>query len=184
MTWQDEMVTILRVMIDDLDVPYKYSDTRLQQVIVAATNIVLNDASYGFAYNYIPNIIDLTIIPDPTDRITPTRDDNFVTLTLLKSACFIDKSAAKDAARKGGVAIREWNTSIDTKGVFSAALALLQSPNGWCSQYDDALFIYLAGIASKAGVGIFGPFRTIYNAYNASGGYIYGNNELFNDGRR
>lgn len=182
MAWQDEMTMILRVMVNDLDTPYKYTDDRLETVIVAATGMVQFDASYKFTQNYIGDITVPSITPDPTDRVNNTRDDNFVTLTLLKSACFIDNSAAREAARKGGISIREWNTSIDTRGVFAAFQQILEGDEGWCKKYADSLFIYLAGFT--VGVGVFGPFRTIYNAYNASAGYSYSNNELFNNTRR
>lgn len=183
MPWDTEMVTILRVMINDLDSPYKFTDTRLKQVIVAATQIVTTDASSKFSFEYVGDITALTITPDPTDRTGGTRDDDFVTLSLLKSACFIDNCNARDAARKGGISIREWNTSLDTKGLFAAAIALLQSDKGYCQQYDEAIFQYLAS-NSNVGTGVFGPFRLIYNAYNASAGFTYSNNELFNGARR
>lgn len=183
MAWNAEMVTILRVMINDLDTPYKFTDNRLEQVIVAATQIVNSDAAGKFSFEYIGDIINLTITPDPTDRTSGTRDDDYVTLTLLKAACFIDNCNARDAARKGGISIREWNTSLDTKGLFAAAIALLQSDKGYCQQYDEALFQYLAS-NSSVGAGVFGPFRLIYNAYNASAGFTYSNNELFNSARR
>lgn len=182
MAWQDEMVMILRVMVNDLDTPYKYTDARLQTVIVAASNMVEFDCASKFTQDYIGDITALSITPDPTDRVNNTRDDNFVTLTLLKSACFVDNAAAREAARKGGVSIREWNTSIDTRGIFNAFMTIFESDKGWCEQYQESKFIYLAG--QSMGVGVFGPFRTIYNAYNASAGYSYSNNELFNNTRR
>jgi hypothetical protein len=180
MAWQTEMVEILRVMINDMDSPYKFSDNRLEKVIVAASSLVLNDTPGKFSY--ISDITEISITPDPTDRTNNTRNDDFVTLTLLKSACFIDNCNVRDAARKGGISIREWNTSIDTRGIFASALSLLESDKGWCQQYEDALFQFLAGNAS-VGVGVFGPFRLIYNAYNSSPGYHYSNNELFGNRR-
>lgn len=184
MAWDVEMVEILRVMINDMVVPYKFSDERLKKVILASAQIVNTDAAGTFNQNYIADIVNISITPDPTDRDAGTRDDNYVTLTLIKSACFVDSSIARDAARKGGISIREWNTSIDTKGMFQSAFALLESKGGWCNQYAEGIFVHLTDSSSGIGVGVFGPFRLIYNAYNSSGGHMFSNNQLFSDHRR
>lgn len=169
MAWQNEMVEILRIMINDMCPTYKFSDLTLEKVIVASAQYVITEAdALSFNQDYIPDIMAVSITPDPTDRDGGTRDDDFINLTLLKAGCFIDNCNAREAARKGGISIREWNTSIDTKGLFAAANAIMQ--NGWCKNYGDTLYGLLSGNAS-VGVGIMGPFRTIYSAYNTSTGY-------------
>jgi hypothetical protein len=182
MAWDTEMVTILRVMINDLDSPYKFTDTRLKQLILSSCQIVNSDAAGYFNFEYIPDIDGLDITPDPTDRDAGTRDDNYVTLSLLRAACFVDNCNAREAARKGGVSIREYNTSLDTTGLFRAALSLLESDKSYCAQYQESVFLHMAG-ESSFGKGVFGPFRLVYNAYN-SNGYSYGNTALFDTNRR
>lgn len=183
MAWDTEMVEILRVMINDLDTPYKFTDDRLEKVILSAATLVTNDASGYFNFDYIVDIVASSFTPDPTDRVGGTRDDNFITLILLKAACFIDSCNARDAARKGGISIREWNTSLDTKGLFAAAQAILDGKHGWCQQYQDALWGHLSGASSAVGAGVFGPFRVIYNAYSSNPSYFNGG-ELFGGNRR
>jgi hypothetical protein len=183
MAWDSEMVTLLRVMVNDLDTPYKFTDNRIKQVLLSAAQFVITDASGKFLFDFQSNIEELELTPDPTDRSGGTRDDDFITLTLLKAGCIIDSCLARDAARKGGVSIREYNTSIDTRGIFNAFLALLESEKSYCSQYYEALLIYLAG-NSTVGKGVFGPFRLIYNAYSSTGFNASPNNELFNNQRR
>jgi len=179
MAWETEMVELLRIMINDMDVPYKYTDTRLQKVIVSAMQTALFDADYKFITTYTPDILTLSITPDPCDRTTGFRDEALINLTLLKAGCFIDNCVARDAARKGGISIREWNTSLDTKGLFASAMAILEK--GWCANYSETLFLYLSG-NSAAGAAVLGPFRTLRNAYSG-GGYPY-DGSLFDTGRR
>ncbi len=180
MAWQSEMVSILRIMINDMCATYKFNDNTLQKVIVASAQYVITDAAaVNFSQIYIPDIQTVSITPDPTDRDGGTRDDDFVNLTLLKAGCFIDNCNMREAARKGGIAIKEWNTYADTKGVFQAALEVMKI--GWCRNYDDTLFAVLVG-NSNVGRVVMGPFRTIYNSYNVGGGYV-GSEAIFDDRR-
>lgn len=181
MAWQTELVGILRVMVGDLDTPYKYSDIRLQKTIIAGAQRVISDISgISTSNSYIASFDDITIIPDPT--ISP-KDDEFINLVLLSSACFVDQGAARIAANKGGFSIREFASSLDLRGIVDAALKILAV--GWCKNYDETLFAYLAG-NSSVGTAVMGPFRTIYSAYavGGSGGYGYSETEILNPDRR
>lgn len=183
MSWQVEMVEMLRIMINDFESPVKFSDTTLEKVIVTSAQYVITDVTFDFNQVYVPDIVTISITPDPTDRVAGTRDDDFINLTLLKAACFIDNCSAREAARKSGITIKEWATTIDTKGVFAAAAAILEK--GWCKNYDEALYATAVGNSLLVGTGILGPFRQIYNAYSAAPGFSYSNSELFNpDSRR
>lgn len=174
MAWQDEMVDMLRVMLNDLDEPYTYTDQRLQKIICVSGSFVLTDAKGLFTQNFSCNSYTLTITPDPT--LPETRDDNFINLTLLKAGCFVDGGNARRASKKG-FSIREFGSSIDTRGVVSAALAILEK--GWCKNYEESLFDYILGNANACSV-ILGPFRTVYNAYYGGGaGYNYGSSDPF-----
>lgn len=165
MAWETEMVEILRVMVNDLDKPFRYTDIRLQKLIVSASQMLQTDSKFGFKMTYVTDIVNLNITPDPTE----VRDDSFINLCLLKAGCFVDNCVAREAARKGGISIREWNTSLDTKGIFAAALAILEK--GWCKNYQDSLYAYESGNSSMC-TAVLSPFRTIYNAFG-TGGYSY-----------
>lgn len=175
MTWETEMTELLRIMINDLDdTAYRYTDVRLQKVIVGAAQMMLTEIGNRFITTFTTDISIPDITPDPCDRINGVRDDNFINLTLLKAGCFIDSSSARDAARKAGVSVKEWGTSlnIDNKGLFSSALAVMEK--GWCKNYEEASLQYIMGNNSVC-TAVLGPFRTIYNA-----GYFYGGGELVN----
>ena len=43
MAWKKDIVSIVRVLINDLSQPYSFSDTRLQQAIVVAAQFVKAD---------------------------------------------------------------------------------------------------------------------------------------------
>jgi len=180
MAWQTELVGILRVMIGDLETPYKYSDIRLQKTIIAGAQRVIGDISDTGGVAYVSSFEYISITPDPT--VSP-KDDMFINLTLLASGCFVDQGAARVAARQGGFAFKEFASSLDLRGVVDAALKVLAV--GWCKNYDATLFAYLAG-NSSVGAAVMGPFRTIYSAYavGGSGGYGFSETELFNPDRR
>lgn len=173
MAWETEIVELLRIMINDMDdSAYRYTDARLQKVIVGAAQMVITEVGNRFITTYTTDIMATSITPDPCDREVGTRDDDFINLTLLKAACFIDNCVARDAARKGGISIREWNTSLDTKGLFASALAILEK--GWCKNYQESVFNFMIGNSDVCRA-VLSPFRTIYNS-----GYYYSGGDLVN----
>ena len=97
--WQTEMTLIVRTLIGDLDiVSPTYSDARIQQVITVAGTLVQQDANLEKTYDI--NVTTLNISPDPT---TPARDDWFVGLTCIRSACLLDQSTFRTKAATDGV---------------------------------------------------------------------------------
>jgi hypothetical protein len=153
MSWQTEMTTMLRVVINDIVAPYTYTDERLQQVIVVAAQLMLNDIS--FPVNYSIDIENIDISPDPTDA---TRDDAFINLGVLKSGCFMDSSLFRTKAASAGILVKTGPHTVDTKGVIDAYKVLLEK--GLCKAYDDAKWEYEAGNLSP-GRAILGPFAGI-----------------------
>ncbi len=176
MAWETELVGLLRVLINDIDTPYGFSDARLQTIIVAGAQFVIGDLKKGGVY--LADISEPDITPDPTTA--DPRDESFINLIVLRSACFMDSAKAVTDAKKG-FSIREFSSSLDTRGVASARLALLEK--GYCKWYEDMLIAEQVG-NSAVGVAIMGPIRTIYGAYASSAGYDSPNTELFSDGRR
>lgn len=153
MAWDTEMVLMLRHMIDDVDSPQTYSDSRLQTTILIAGYQVNFDVG-GFNTTYTFDFDAITLSPDPTT--SNPRDNDFVVLTLLKAACMIVRAEIRDAARNA-IDIKDGRTTWKTKDRAEYLQKLIDSDQGPCAQYEEALLTYkLSG--NTAGVGILGPF--------------------------
>ena len=158
MSWQVEMIRMVRGMIGDWDTTNPtYSDDRLKELIIVAAQLVISELD--FTQTFVPDLTTLTITPDPTDRIGPpvTRDDSFINLVSMKAACITDRSETKTAANQA-IDAKDGSSSISLRGVAQARQALLEK-GGWCPQYDDAKFAYMLNRSHVAGAAIMGPFR-------------------------
>ena len=120
--WQAEMITLLRVLVDDLSSPYTYTDGRMTQVLAVAAQLVT--AELNFPYDFQVNIQALTITPNPTDR-TGTRDDNFINLVCIKAACLIERGESRRSVGQS-IAIRDGSSSIDLRGSMDGRLNCLK----------------------------------------------------------
>lgn len=165
--WQAEMITLLRVLVDDLASPQTYTDGRLTQVLAVAAQIVSTELN--FANDFKVNIQALTIEPNPTDR-SSTRDDNFINLVCIKAACLIERGETRKSVGQG-IAIRDGSSSIDLRGSMDGRLKLLEK--GWCSVYEDTKLEYQTGRnGSIAGAAIMTPFR-VFAGYKDVAYYPY-----------
>jgi hypothetical protein len=152
--WQAEMITLLRVLVDDLSSPYTYTDGRMTQVLAVAAQLVT--AELSFPYDFQVNIQALTITPNPTDR-AGTRDDNFINLVCIKAACLIERGESRKSVGQS-IAIRDGSSSIDLRGSMDGRLKLLEK--GWCAVYEDTKLEYQASRnGAIAGAAIMTPFR-------------------------
>ena len=80
MSWQGQLSTIVRHLINDTDPSdYKYTDQRIETSILVAGKLML--MSVEFKNTYSINVEGCRLIPDPTDD--ETMDDPFITLTCL-----------------------------------------------------------------------------------------------------
>jgi len=85
MAWQETMVTMVRVLINDLDSSnYTYSNERLEQTILVSAQYVASAADFQNAY--VVDLGQFTLIPDPTDD---PADNDYINLVCLKAACLI-----------------------------------------------------------------------------------------------
>lgn len=163
MAWTTEMVTMLRILVDDIEEAV-YNDAKLEQVLAYAAFQVCRE----LPFDYVVAIATPTISPDPTD--SSSKDDSFTNLVCLKAACLIDRSTAMTAAGRS-IAVRDGGSSVDLTGVFGAKLRLLEQ--GWCAVYADAKLEYQANAVAVAGAAIMTPFR--YFAYGDYGSrQVYG----------
>lgn len=130
MSWQVEIPVIVRVWINDLEASPTYTDARIKQVIAVASQSVIREVS--FTQNYTIDVVNETISPDPT--VTATRDDDFVALTALKSACILDQSTFRTKAVNEGIKTNLASASLSVQGNLRGYLTLLEV--GPCAMYS------------------------------------------------
>jgi len=159
-TWDTTLVIMLRNMIDDTVTPYTYSDNRIKEIILVGAQLLLGETSFDAAY--VVDLNNQTITPDPTNK--SPKDDIFITLLTLKSACIVDTALVRNKS-KNAFKLTDDRSSIDTAapGIF-VGLQLMMS-QGACGLYQEALLQYRAtGIVGHA---IMTPisvgFNHIYN---------------------
>lgn len=147
MAWQDEMVPLLRAMINDNDSPTVYSDTRLEELIVASAQLVIIEMSFDSTYTI--TLSTTTISPDPTSP----RDNAFINLVSIKAAAIVYCSEAK-VATKQSFSVTDGPSSVSTSGRMQGALQLCKM---WNDNFRLAKVEYLAG-NSVAGQAILSPY--------------------------
>tara|TARA_B100000029_G_scaffold284648_1_gene278465 strand:+ start:980 stop:1492 length:513 start_codon:yes stop_codon:yes gene_type:complete len=151
MAWQNEMTRILRYILNDLDSSsYTYSDDRLEETIIVSAQLVLHEID--FDKDYTVDVDALTLTPDPT---AATKDNAFINLVSLKSACLI---ASSELRTKGLDAVRvsDGASTIDTSNVLKGFEILSKD---LCGRYEQAKIQYKAG-NSVAGQAILTPYES------------------------
>jgi hypothetical protein len=113
MSWQNEMVRIVRYLVNDLTAA-TYSDSRLEETILVAAQ--LQYASIDFDNTYTIDVDTLTLTPDPT---TSPKDDWFINIICTKTASIILNSEAKTLAAQA-YRIKDGPSSIEVKGAYDA----------------------------------------------------------------
>lgn len=129
MSWQDEMVITTRVLINDLDTPYDFSDERLAQVLVVAGKYVQFDINLDYSYNI--DVIGINITPDPTTA----NDSIFISMCCLKAACIVDQGNLRTKAALEGIRTSLGSASLDIGGSLAGWQAILD--RGSCALYDE-----------------------------------------------
>lgn len=163
MSWQDDAILMLRVLIGDNDSPVTYGDARLEEILIVAAKYVNKDAK--FANTYTVDVNTISISPDPST------DDDFINFLVLKSACIVDNGNARLAAAKSGIEAKCGPAQIKTLNHFQAFNDLLN--NGYCKTYEKSLFEYKVGNSSYIRA-VLSPFvnsnfdPAIYNSYTNS----------------
>lgn len=158
MSWQTEMTTLLRYVINDTDVSsQEYADSRLQSLIVTAAQ--LTQGVVDFPRNYTIDISSTEISPDPTS----SNDNGFVNLVILKSACLLAAGDYRASSNKG-VVIKDGPSAIDARGLIAAKKDIMDTA---CEKYSQAELEFRLG-NSNAGEAIIGPHRNV--AHGSSGG--------------
>lgn len=171
MSWQGQISTMVRYLISDVDsANYKYTAKRLETTILVASQLLTTQTDLRQSYSI--NVENCTLIPDPTDE--DTKDDDFIALVSLKSACIIIGGEIK-AESGNAISVKDGPSSIDLRGVANTLTILYKD---LCSKYDQLLLDYKAG-NSLAGHAVLGPYspgsdfvRRSYSDVDHRGGYF------------
>lgn len=147
MSWQGEMVTILRQLVGDTDPDsYRYSDNRLETTILVAAQTTLSEID--FEKTYVVDVERCYISPDPTEATVSLdvadRDDGFINLVCLKAACLITNAEWIKESRNA-VRVSNGPSSIDYTQVAAQFKSMSES---FIRQYEDYKFALKAGAAA------------------------------------
>lgn len=150
MSWQGQLSTVVRYLIDDVDSDsYTFSPHRIEtSILVSAQLAVMN---IDFANDYTINVETCSLSPDPTE--TATKDEAFITLVCLKTACIIIGGQIRSESGNA-ISIKDGPSSIDLRGVTGTLSVLYKD---LCASYEQLLLDYRAG-NSVAGHAILGPY--------------------------
>jgi hypothetical protein len=170
MSWRNHIPLIVRHLIDDLNSSaYKYSNERIETSILVSAQLLTIETDLGTTYNI--DIANNLLSPDPTEG---DKDNAFINLTALKSACMIIGSEIKTESANA-ISIKDGPSSIDLRGVASTLIVLYKD---LCDKYSKLLLDYRAG-GSIAGQAILGPYSPASdyvtrtnNDYDHRGGYF------------
>lgn len=156
MSWQGEMTTIVRHLVNDVDpAKYTYSDQRLETSILVAAQIVLTEVD--FENTYTVDVEQCYLTPDPTDPTTglttANKDDGFINLVSLKTACIILGSEMKTQSMNA-IRVSDGPSSIDFTAVAANVKFLYEHA---CKRYDEYKFNFAAG-NNAVGKAILSPY--------------------------
>mgnify|MGYP006412278733 CR=1 FL=1 len=150
MAWQNEMVRIVRHLINDLDSSnYTFTDDRLEESILVAAQLLLKEVDFDNTYTVDTDSLNMS--PDPTTLAT--KDDAFINLTCLKATCIILGSEVRTNALNA-IVVKDGPSSIDMRGI-SAGFHVLYKD--MCAKYEHYIMQWKAG-NSIAGQAILSPY--------------------------
>lgn len=142
MAWQDQIPLVVRVWINDLSETPNYSDDRLEQLIVIAAQYTIHEMNFN--QNYVINIMDRIITPDPTTLESP--DHDFIGFVALKSACMLDQSTFRTRAATEGIRASLGSANLTVQGGLAGYQAILDE--GPCAIYQNLRLQYEFGNAN------------------------------------
>lgn len=165
MAWQDELVPMLRVMINDVGDTPDYGDDRLEDLILVAARYV--NQELDFDWDYDVTFSTRTLSPDPVTN----GDDAFINLTILKAACLVDQSTYRSKMVISGLSVRCGPVAMDTIQHLKGFKELLTV--GPCAAYETLKKEWQLGNA-KIVKAILSPF--VGNSFDPSS-----LNNIYND---
>lgn len=169
MSWRSQIPLVVRYLINDVDPSnYKYSDERIETSILVGAQLLTIETDFGETYSI--DIANGNLSPDPVG----IKDNAFINLSALKTACIIVGSELKTEA-SNAISIKDGPSAIDLRGVASTLSVLYKDLS---DKYNQMLLDYRAG-GSVVGHAILGPYspasdyvvRT-HGDYESRGGYF------------
>lgn len=164
MSWQNEMVIIVRHMVNDLNsASYEFSNSRLEEaILVSAQNL---KGELEFYHNYNVEVDNRIISPDPTLSPTDTsnKDDDFIALCCLKTSILITHGQWRYYSLRA-ISTKDGQTSLDMRGI---AQAFKNIHDALVKQFEDAKLDYQAS-GSVGGKAILTPYSPASFAWNNS----------------
>jgi len=152
MAWQNEICVIIRHLISDLDSSDQtYSDSRLEETIVVAAQLLMEQID--FENTYTIDADSLSISPDPTTA--GSKDNSFINFVSVKAAIIILRGECKKYANQS-FQIKDGPSSISVSDVFKNTKVMLDDMEQALAM---AMIQYRIGNA-RAGVAILTPYTT------------------------
>lgn len=150
MSWNTEIVTIVRHLIDDTDFSSpRYPDERIEQAILVSAQLIQTEIN--FENSYTINVEQCALNPDPT--LLPDKDDGFINLTALKTACII-LGAEYRTYGLSAIRVSDGPSSIDMGGAAGHMKNLYDS---LCERYENYK-INFAAVNNNIGKVVLSPF--------------------------
>ena len=137
--WQDEMVLMFRVLINDMTSTPTYTDQRLEQILAVAALYVVQDITFDNTYTI--SIIPVSISPDPVEA----NDSAFMNFVILRAACIADQGLLRSKALISGLKARCGPAVLETMGHLDGFKELITI--GPCAAYDKLKKSYIFGNA-------------------------------------
>lgn len=151
MSWDTTLVTMTRVLINDLGITKRQTDDNIAKAIVVGG--VLLSQIFNFSRTYVWDIDKPGIYPDPCD------DTEAVALLPLKAASLINMGEYQ-LAISTGIKVRDGDSEVDTTQAFGGYKdILLLGPSA-------ALDKILASKSMRFGKAIVGPVSTSETDYS------------------
>ena len=151
MSWQNEMVVIVRHLVNDLNSSdYTFTDDRLEESVLVAAQLA--SLEIDFENTYSIDVDSVTLTPDPT--ASGNKDDSFINLVSLKTARLLIGSEIKTHSLNA-ISLRDGPSSLDLRGIVAGLNILFQDI---AKRYDDAVLQYkLNGVVGEAILGPYSP---------------------------
>lgn len=153
MYWEIEIPIIVRNLINDLEDPPIYTDDRIKQLAVVASQYVLNDINLSITYTV--DIINQTITPDPSDP--NSRDTDLIGFIALKSACILDQSTFRTKAALEGIKTALGSANLSISGNLAGYKMILDQDQGPCKLYEQLTLDHNIGNATAVSA-VLSPF--------------------------
>lgn len=129
MSWQTEIIPLVRVLVNDISDTPIYNDDRIIQTILVAAKYVQFDTNLDHEYQI--DLINQTMTPDPSDD----KDEIFICIVGLKTACIIDQSTFRSKAALEGIRAALGPAQLSTAGHLAGFKEVIE--HGPCFLYDQ-----------------------------------------------